>query len=43
MLAEKFQVPRHLLGLPIGVRETDRFFDVLRQGGPDMAVIDTLL
>lgn len=29
VLAEKFQIPRHLLGLPIGVRETDRFFDVL--------------
>ncbi|MDR0842449.1 MAG: nitrogenase, partial [Acidobacteriota bacterium] len=30
VLAEKFGVTRHLLGLPIGIRETDRLFDILR-------------
>ena len=29
VLADTFQIPRHLLGLPIGVRESDRFFDTL--------------
>jgi nitrogenase molybdenum-iron protein NifN len=28
-LAEKFGVSRHLLGLPIGMQETDRFFGLL--------------
>lgn len=30
VLAERFGVSRHLLGLPIGLKETDRFFAVLR-------------
>ncbi len=29
VLKERFGVPLHTLGLPLGVRETDRFFDVL--------------
>lgn len=29
VLAEKFRVSRHVLGLPIGMRETDQFFDLL--------------
>jgi nitrogenase molybdenum-iron protein NifN len=29
ILAEHFQIPRHSLGLPIGIRETDRFVAVL--------------
>ncbi len=29
VLAGKFGVPRHLLGLPIGMQETDRFFGLL--------------
>jgi nitrogenase molybdenum-iron protein NifN len=28
-LEERFGVPMHTLGLPIGIRETDRFFDAL--------------
>jgi len=28
-LAEKFNISRHVLGLPIGMRETDRFFALL--------------
>ena len=28
-LEERFGVPMHTLGLPVGIRETDRFFDVL--------------
>ncbi len=30
-LAERFNVPSHRLGVPIGVRETDTFFNVLEQ------------
>jgi nitrogenase molybdenum-iron protein NifN len=29
VLAEKFSVPRHVVGLPIGINETDRFFALL--------------
>lgn len=29
LLARRFQLPRHTLGLPIGIRETDAFFAVL--------------
>lgn len=28
-LAERFQVPNHRIGLPVGIRETDRFFAVI--------------
>lgn len=30
-LEERFEVPRHSLGMPIGLRETDRFFKVLEE------------
>jgi nitrogenase molybdenum-iron protein NifN len=30
-LFKKFNVPRHLLGLPIGIRESDAFFQLLSQ------------
>lgn len=30
VLAEKFRVSRHVLGFPIGMRETDRLFDLLQ-------------
>lgn len=29
ILADRFRIPRHLLGLPIGINETDRFFKAL--------------
>lgn len=35
VLEKKFDVPRHLLGLPIGMRETDAFFAVLETLSPD--------
>jgi nitrogenase molybdenum-iron protein NifN len=28
-LAKKFNIPRHLLGMPMGIRETDAFFNLL--------------
>jgi nitrogenase molybdenum-iron protein NifN len=31
LLEERFGVPRHPLGMPIGLRETDRFFGVLEE------------
>jgi nitrogenase molybdenum-iron protein NifN len=30
-LAERFSIPLHSLGMPIGLRETDRFFEVLEK------------
>ena len=30
-LLEKFNIPRHLLGLPIGIRESDAFFQLLSE------------
>ena len=30
-LQKKYNVPRHLLGLPIGIRETDAFFQLLSE------------
>ena len=30
-LEKKFNVPRHLLGMPIGIRETDQFFSTLAE------------
>jgi nitrogenase molybdenum-iron protein NifN len=29
LLEEKFRVPRHILGMPIGLRESDEFFGIL--------------
>ncbi len=29
LLHERFAVPHHLLGMPVGLRETDRFFDLI--------------
>jgi nitrogenase molybdenum-iron protein NifN len=36
VLAQRFGVPLHSLGMPLGLRETDRFFQVLEElaGGP---------
>ena len=31
VLREKFTVPQHRLGMPIGIRETDVFFNILEQ------------
>lgn len=31
VLAEKFSVPQHRLGMPIGIRETDIFFNLLEE------------
>ncbi len=31
LLAERFKQPRYLLGLPIGLRESDAFFDLLEE------------
>lgn len=31
LLADRFQVPLYQLGIPIGLRETDRFFEILEQ------------
>ena len=31
VLSEQFDIPCHRIGLPVGIRETDRFFDLLEQ------------
>jgi nitrogenase molybdenum-iron protein NifN len=31
ILLEKFAIPRHRLGMPLGIKETDRFFALLEQ------------